>query len=437
MSEIQIGLLSIFMMLVLVQLGMHIAVALLLLSFVSVWAIKGDFDIAGGLLALSMTKSVASYSFGVIPLFVVMGMFVGISGVGRDTFEVAAQVFRSIRGGLGMATVAANAIFAAVNGTSIASASVFTRIAVPELLRLGYTPRFAVGAVAGSSVLGMLIPPSLLLILYGIIAEVSIGDLFTAGIVPGVVLAILFAIMIWTLATFFPNFVMAGPAADRPPVTQHSALILLTKMAPISLLIVLVLGGIYGGVFTPTEAGAVGALGAMLLAIARRSLSFKILWEILIETGHVTASILFLLVAAHLYATMLALSGLPDFLGAWMQKSGLGFYGIMSVYLVVIILLGCILDSASIMLILLPLILPIMSALHVNLVWFGIITVVAIEIGLLTPPLGVAVFVVKNNMQDERVTVNDIFAGAAPFALTMLLLVLMLLAVPGMATLLL
>jgi len=436
-SEIQIGLLSIFMMLVLVQSGMHIAIALLLLSFVSVWAIKGGFEVAGGMLALSMTKSVASYSFGVIPLFVVMGMFVGISGVGRDTFEVAAQIFKSIRGGLGMATVVANAIFAAVNGTSIASASVFTRIAVPELLRLGYTPRFAVGAVAGSSVLGMLIPPSLLLILYGIIAEVSIGDLFTAGIVPGIVLAVLFGVTIWILATFFPRFVMAGAAGDRAPVTQHSTPVLLSKMSPITLLIVVVLGGIYGGVFTPTEAGAVGALGAMLLAIARRSLNWNTLWGILIETGHVTASILFLLVAAHLYAAMLALSGLPDFLGTWMQKSGLGFYGIMWVYLVVIIVLGCILDSASIMLILLPLILPIMSALNIDLVWFGVITVVAIEIGLLTPPLGVAVFVVKNNMQDDRISVNDIFAGAAPFAFTMLLMVFLLLVEPRLATILL
>ena len=208
-------------------------------------------------------------------------------------------------------------------------------------------------------------------------------------------------------------------------------------MVPITLLILVVLGGIYGGVFTPTEAGAVGALGAMLLALARRTLSLKSLWAILIETGHVTASILFLLVAAHLYATMLALSGLPDFLGTWMRESGLGFNGIIWVYLVVIIVLGCILNSASIMLILLPLILPIVSALNVDLVWFGVITVVAIEIGLLTPPLGVAVFVVKNNLHDDRISVNDIFVGAAPFAFTMLLLVLLLIAVPKIATVLL
>lgn len=437
MSEVQIGLLTIFLMLLLVQSGMHIAVALLLLSFGGVWAIKGDFTVAGSLLALSTTKSVASESFGVIPLFIVMGMFVGISGVGRDTFDVAAQLFRSIRGGLGTATVMANAIFAAVNGTSIASASVFTRIAVPELLRLGYTPRFSVGVVAGSSVLGMLIPPSLLLILYGIIAEVSIGDLFTAGIVPGIVLAIMFSLMIWILATYFPKFVMQDGSVAREEPTLFTAPQLLAKLVPITLLILLVLGGIYGGVFTPTEAGAVGALGSMILAIVRRALDFRKLWEILIETGHVTASILFLLVAAHLYATMLALSGLPDFLGNWMRESGFGFYGILFVYLIVVIILGCILDSASIMLILLPLVLPIMTALDVNLVWFGVLTVLAVEIGLLTPPLGVAVFVVRNNLQDDRISVNDIFAGAGPFAFTMLLLTLLLVAYPRLATILL
>lgn len=437
MSSIEIGLTSIALMLVLVQSGMHIAVALMLLSFVSVWLIKGDFQIAGSLLALSMTKSVASYSFGVIPLFVVMGMFVGSSGVGRDTFEVAAQIFRRLRGGIGMATVAANAVFAAVNGTSIASASVFTRIAVPELLRLGYTPRFSVGVVAGSSVLGMLIPPSLLLILYGIIAEVSIGDLFTAGILPGVVLSILFATVIWLLATLFPRFVWAEGVGREGQAKLHPPGVLAAKSAPIVLLILLVLGGIYGGVFTPTEAGAVGALGAMILAILRRTLTLRGLWEILLETGHVTASILFLLVAAHLYATMLALSGLPDFIGHWIQTSGLGYAGMIAVYLVIVVLLGCILDSASIMLILLPLILPVMAQQGADLIWFGILTIVAVEIGLLTPPLGVAVFVVKNSLKDSEVTLNDIFAGAAPFALTMLLLVFLLLAIPKLATLLL
>src|SRR5690606_20746827 len=166
--------------------------------------------IAGKVMAQAGSESIANYSFGTIPLFVVMGLLVGISGIGRDTFDVAGQLFRIFRGGLGMGTVAANAIFAAVNGTSIASASVFTRIAVPELMRLGYTPRFAVGVVAGSSVLGMLIPPSLLLILFGIVAETSIGDLFTAGIVPGLLLAVIYCVVIGAMAHFWPSFILTG-----------------------------------------------------------------------------------------------------------------------------------------------------------------------------------------------------------------------------------
>ncbi|MFT5180930.1 MAG: C4-dicarboxylate transporter DctM subunit, partial [Alphaproteobacteria bacterium] len=175
MSDLQVGIAAIVAMIVLIQTGMHVAVVLMLVSFVSVWMIKDNPNIAGRLVAQASESAIAQYNFGVIPLFVVMGLLVSASGMGRDTFDVAAQSFRNVRGGLGMATVSANAVFAAVNGSTIASASVFTKIAVPELLRLGYSPRFSVGVVAGSSILGMLIPPSLLLIVFGIIAEVSIG----------------------------------------------------------------------------------------------------------------------------------------------------------------------------------------------------------------------------------------------------------------------
>jgi C4-dicarboxylate transporter, DctM subunit len=432
-----IGLASVLGMLILIQTGMHIAIALLLLSFVGVWFIRGDFFVAGDMLSLAARESIASYSFGVIPLFVLMGLFVSVSGVGRDTFDVASHVFRRLKGGLGMATVAANAVFAAVNGTSIASASVFTRIAVPELLRLGYTPRFSVGIVAGSSVLGMLIPPSLLLILYGIIGEVSIGELFTAGIVPGLLLAAMFCLTIVLLVMLKPSFVMAegGAGGDAAPAEAISRLA--AKSAPILLLILLVLGGIYGGVFTPTEAGAVGALGSLLLALHRRSLGGGQFWHVLVETGHVTAAISFLLIAAHLYATMLALSGLPGAISDWATTSGVG-HGVMLLgYLVLIVLLGTILDSASIMLIVLPLALPIAAGFGVNLVWFGIVTVIAVEIGLLTPPLGVACFVIKSNLEDDRITLGDIFAGAFPFAVTMLFALALVVLIPQLATILL
>ena len=433
MDNATIGLLSIGAMLVLIQLGMHISIALILLSFVGVWAIRGDFVIAGDMLSLSALESIAYYSFGVIPLFILMGLFVDVSKIGRDTFDVASSMLRRVRGGLGMATVGANAVFSAVNGTSIASASVFTKVAVPELLRLGYSPRFSVGVVAGSSVLGMLIPPSLLLILFGIIAEVSIGQLFTGGIVPGLVLSALFVGLIFILVRHAPGFVYAQGVRTTVP-GQLGLVQMLGRSAPIVLLILLVLGGIYGGIFTPTEAGGVGAMGAFALALAKRALTWRKLWDTLLETGHVTASISFLLIGAHLYANMIALSGLPDALGSWMAASGYGFYTLLAVYLLLILVLGTILDSASIMLIVIPLVLPIMQQFDVDLVWFGILTVITVEVGLLTPPLGVACFVIRSNLQDARITLNDIFIGAAPFALTMLLLILAIICFPVIVT---
>ncbi|WP_375690817.1 TRAP transporter large permease [Pseudooceanicola sp. LIPI14-2-Ac024] len=431
MSNVEIGIASIVAILVLIQLGMHVAIALMAVSFFGVFAVKGSFLVAGKLLSHAALDGVARYSFGVIPLFVLMGVLVGACGLGRDVFDVAGQLFRRFRGGLGIATVFANAVFAAVNGTSIASASVFTKVAVPELIRQGYTPRFSVGVVAGSSVLGMLIPPSLLLILYGIIAEVSIGDLFTAGIIPGLILALFFCILIVGLAAFAPGFTGQPEKSDIP---EMSSATMLLKSAPIIALIVLVLGGIYGGFFTPTEAGGVGALGALIIAVVKGRLSGREVMRILLETGQVTASITFLIIAAHMYSRLLALTGLPGAMTGLLGAMDLGLYGLLVLYLLAIIMLGTILDSSSILLILLPLILPVVQPLGIDLVWFGIVTIIAVEVGLLTPPLGVACFVIKANIDDQRITLNDIFGGAAPFALVMVLMVALVLALPWLAT---
>lgn len=431
MSNVEIGIASIAAILILIQMGMHVAIALMTVSFFGVYLVKGKMIVAGSLLSQAALDGVARYSFGVIPLFVLMGVLVGACGLGRDVFDVAGQMFRKFRGGLGIATVFANAVFAAVNGTSIASASVFTKVAVPELVRQGYTPRFAVGVVAGSSVLGMLIPPSLLLILFGIIAEVSIGDLFTAGIVPGVILAIFFCAIIILMARFAPGFT-GNPGASDIPLMGRGTMIL--KSAPVLALVVLVLGGIYGGFFTPTEAGGVGAFGALIIAVVKGRLSGKEIGRILLETGQVTASITFLIIAAHMYSRLLALTGLPGAMTGLLASYELGLYGILVLYLIAIILLGTILDSSSILLILLPLILPVIAPFGVDLVWFGILTIIAVEVGLLTPPLGVACFVIKANLDDDRITLNDIFAGAAPFAITMVLLVALVVALPWLAT---
>lgn len=431
MTGLEIGIGSLAVMVALVYAGLHVSIALALTSFIGVWLMRDSPVLAGRLLSLSINDSISSYIFGVVPLFVLMGLVVSQAQIGRDTFDVANRAFGRIKGGLGIATVGANTLFAAITGISIASAAVFARVAVPEMLRVGHTKRFATGVVAGSSVLGMLIPPSLLLILYAVLSEQSVGDLFIAGVLPGLVLAAAFSVMIWLLATRLPGF--TGRAVPADP-GEDTAVGLAAKVAPIALLIALVLGGIYGGLFTPTEAGAVGALGAIVLAVAKRRLPLKGLWKVTIETGHITASICFLIVAATMYSRMLSMSGLPTAVTEWIIAAEIGIYGFIAAYVLLLIVMGTILDASSIMLIVLPLALPIAQALGLDLVWFGIITVLAVEIGLLTPPLGLSVFVIKGTLSDMDVSLGDIFAGAAPFALVMLFVLTLVVAFPGLAT---
>jgi tripartite ATP-independent transporter DctM subunit len=431
MSPLQIGLLAIAGILVLIYSGMHVSIALALLSFLGVWLIRDSFTVAGKLLALTAGDSISNYAFGVVPLFVLMGMFISVSDIGQDMFQVADRIFRRIKGGLGVATVAANAVFAAVTGISIASAAVFTKVAVPEMIKLGYRPRFSVGVVTGSSVLGMLIPPSLLLILFGVLTETSIGDLFKAGILPGILLAAAFTCLILFLAYQYPAYVMdpgrSSQSLERRRMTLWSAI---WKLTPIVLLVILVLGGIYSGWFTPTESGAVGALGALLLALGKRRMTWRKLWEVLVETGYVTVSILFLIIAANMYARMLAMSGITGFLGDWIANSGLGLYGFTFIFIIVVFFMGTILDSSSILMIVVPLTLPIMDRMSIDYVWFGLITVVAIEVGLITPPLGIAAYVVKSTLDDQNISLGDVFSGAFPYVIIMVLVLILLVIFP-------
>lgn len=438
MNGLDIGLLSMAAIVVLIYAGMHVSIALCLVSLIGVWAIKGNFALAEKLLALAASDAVSSYEFGVVPLFVLMGLLVSVAGIGRDTFSAANALLRGIRGGLGIATVVANAAFAAVTGISIASAAVFTKIAVPEMLRLGYQPQFALGAVAGSSVLGMLIPPSLLLIIFGLLSEQSIGDLFIAGIVPGLVLGAAFCAMILLYAYFAPAKVqqttnsVRRDTADTLTIAQS-----LLRLLPLVGLVVLVMGGIYAGWFTPTESGAIGALGALVLALARRRLTLASAWRVLIETGYVTVSILFLIISANIYSRLLALSGMPQALDAWVTSSHFSFYHLLFVYVAIVVAMGTLIDAVSIMLIMVPMFLPPLASYHVNLVWFGIVTVIAVEIGLLTPPFGLSVYVIKSTLHDPRVSLGDIFKGAAPYAVVMFLVLLLIIFVPEIALVLL
>ncbi|WP_372023663.1 TRAP transporter large permease [Tistrella mobilis] len=434
MTGLEIGLLSILALLLLIWAGMHVSVALGLVSLLAIWEVRGRWSVAAAAIAQAALDSIDSYVFGVVPLFVLMGYLVGVSDLGRDAFRLADRVVGRLRGGMGVATVGANAAFAAVTGISIASAAVFTKVAVPEMMRLGYLPRFAVGVVAGSSVLGMLIPPSLLLILYAVVAEQSVGDMFLAGIGPGLLMALVFGIYIVLLARFRPDRVQPLAAAQAAAAARRDRPgNVFAEGAPLVGLIALVLGGIYGGLFTPTEAGAVGAAGALLVAVARRRLDARGFWKVLVETGHVTASISLLIIAASLYSRMLALTGVPEAMGALFADAGLGPVGFLVVYVAIAVLLGTILDSSSILLILVPLALPVVDGFGMNLVWFGVVTVIAVEVGLLTPPLGLSVFVIRSTLDDPRITLGDVFAGALPFAMLMLLVILLISLMPAIA----
>jgi tripartite ATP-independent transporter DctM subunit len=430
-TPLAIGVASLAAMVVLIVAGLHVAIALLLLSFLGVYLIRGNVDTAMALLAQAASDTVQSYDFGVVPLFVLMGLLVSTANLGADLFDVAHRLFRRVAGGLGIATVFANAIFAAITGISIASAAVFTKVAVPEMLRYRYTPEFATGCVAGSSVLGMLIPPSLLMIVYAFLAERSVGEMFLAGVLPGLLLATLFSAGIYAMAKLGPAYVGGAPAgAAAPPL---GAAEIAVKLLPILGLVALVLGGIYGGLFTATEAGAVGALGALVIALARRRLSRAVLWEVLVETGRITVAVLFLIIAANLYSRMLALSGLPQGVVAWMASMGFGVAGFLAVYIAIVLFLGCVIDSISIMLIVLPLLLPVARDLGIDLVWFGVITVIAVEIGLLTPPFGLSVYTVRSTLADSRIGLFTIFRGTFPFVAMMFLTLLVVIAFPGVS----
>ena len=437
-SDTMIGLLCIVGSLVLVQSGMHIAIALMALSFVGVGVIL-NFEVAGKMLASSSISSISNYTFGVIPLFVIMGLIIGRTTIGRDLFTAAGQLLRRVIGGVGMATVAANAVFAACTGTSIASASVFTRIAVPEMERKGYTTRFAVGVVGGSSILGMLIPPSLLFIVYGVIANESIADLFVAGVIPGILMALAFCCCIVVLIFVRPKFVFQDPTVGEIHVDSEklTSVSLIKALMPVVILVSVVIGGIYLGFFTPTEAGGVGAFAALLLGVSRREMNLPLLWDVALETGRVTAAIIFLLMAAQIYSQMLTLTGLPSTLNDWMTENEFAFLTFIIGYVVLLIIMGTFLDSLSIMLIVVPFALEFLDGFGGNVVWFGVITIVAVEIGLLTPPLGLSCFVIKANMDRPDVAVSDVFWGALPFVLIMLLVLIILIIWPWLSLVLL
>jgi C4-dicarboxylate transporter DctM subunit len=431
MDPVNIALLTIVGVFALVLIGVHIGVSLALLSVIGIWAITGKFAVAVSLLNTTAYQSVMDYVFAVIPLFVLMGLLANLSGATRDLFDSAEALLGRVRGGLGIATVIANAIFAAITGVSVASAAVFSKLAIPEMLRIKYDRKFAFGIVAGSAILGMLIPPSILMIVYGVLTEQSIGRLFLAGIGPGLLVSAVLSAGIWLRVRLNP--LVAGDPSSLPPLTFRTMVRAAVKPWGVVLLICLVLGGLYGGFFTPTEAGAIGASGALVLTIMARQLNWSSGVEVLAEIGRATASIFLLLIAAQMYSRMLTISGLAAALSDWAATLPVAPIVLVLAFVAVFLMLGMIIDSVSILLLTIPIMYPVIIKLGFDPIWFGMVAIISIEIGLLTPPFGMVAFAMQSALGDTA-TLEEIFAGSLPFMLLLLVALALVIALPGIST---
>jgi tripartite ATP-independent transporter DctM subunit len=436
MDSLTIAGIMILLLFVVVVSGVFVGIGLSFLSVVGLWWISGDLSVAANLVGSTTYNALMDYVFGVVPFFVSMGLLANISGASTDLYTAFNLVTRRIRGGLGVATVFANAVFAAITGVSVASAAVFSKVSLPEMLKHGYNKKFALGVVAGSSVLGMLIPPSILFVIYGVISEEAIGRLLIAGILPGLVLTAIYSVGITIMVRRKPELVMAEGANGTlmlPRLPAREYLRAFSSCWGIVALILITLGGIWAGFFTPTEAGAVGAFGALVLGLVKRKVSFSGFWEVLLETGIVTAGIFFLLISAQMYSRMLALSGLVEWGSKFVISLNFPPLAVILMFIIVWLILGCLIDSASIMLLTLPLMIPIVKELGYSLIWFGVVSVIVIEMGLLTPPFGMVVFAMKSALGGE-VKIEEIFQGSYPFLLMMALATVIIIAFPILST---
>src|SRR5512136_1192671 len=431
MTPETIALVSVVFVFTLIVLGVHVGITLAAMSVLGIWAITGKATVALNILQVTAYSAVMDYVFAVVPLFVLMGLFSTLAGATRELFNAAQFFLGRIRGGMGIATVIANAVFAAITGVSVASAAVFSKIAYPEMKRLQYDKKFGLGIVAGSAILGMLIPPSVLMIVYGVVTEQGIGKLFIAGILPGLVVAAVLSIGIRTMIYFKPA--LGGLMEKAEPFTFRNALHAVARCWAVVLLILLVLGGIWGGLFTPTEAGAVGAAGGFLLVLVKGKLNLRELWRVLLDGGQTTASIFLLLICAQMYSRMLTISGLASRISEGATTLPVPPWVIIAGFIVVFLILGCIIDSTSIILLTIPIMHPVAVKLGYDPIWFTIVSIVTIEIGLLTPPFGMVVFAMKSSLGDEA-KIEVIFVGSTPFMLMLAIALAIIIAFPILST---
>ncbi|MFC1979595.1 TRAP transporter large permease [Chloroflexota bacterium] len=412
MSPFVIGIIGIFVLFLLFAFQMHIGVALGLVGLVGFSCLAG-LDKGLPILGLSPYSTSFSYSFTVIPLFVLMGEFISRSGLGREIYHTAYQWVGPFPGGLAMATVAGCAGFAAVSGSSTATAATLGTVSLPEMKRYKYDSAFSTGALAAGGTLGILIPPSVTFILYGQLAEQSIGQLFIAGILPGILLATMFMLYIYIRTRLNPAIGPRGPKVDL-----KDKLISLKGSWGILVLFLLVIGGIYFGIFTPIEAAGIGALGAFFFSLGTRRLTWQVIRGSLNATVQTTAMIMVIIIGAMIFSYFLAISRIPFELANFTTTSGLPNYVVLSLIFLIFLALGCIMSGFAVIILLVPIVFPAIVALGFDPIWFGVIVVVLIEMGLVTPPVGMNVYVIGGIAKD--VPMYTIFRGVIPFFLVML-----------------
>jgi tripartite ATP-independent transporter DctM subunit len=371
-------------------------------------------------------RTVTDWNFAVVPLFLLMGSFATTSGMSRELFRAANALLGHLRGGLGIATIAACGGFAAICGSSVATAATFSRVAYPEMRRYGYPQSFATGVIAAGGTLGIMIPPSTVFAVYGLITEQDIGKLFVAGILPGILAIFMYMATITVIGYARPGFLPAGRRTDWAERIDAMRDVWATL-----LLFVFVIGGIYGGVFTATEAAGMGAGGAFLIGIARGRLSRADIVRSLLEATRTTAAVFTVLIGAILFGYFLPIAQTPQKVTEFLTGLGLGRYGVLALIMVMYLVLGCLMDALAMIILTVPIVFPVIKQLGFDPIWFGVIIVMTVELGLIHPPVGMNIFVIKSVIEDAKI--STIFYGVLPFIITDIVRLILLIAFPMIA----
>jgi len=426
MSPELVGIIGIAVLLVLFAFRMSVGLSMLLVGFLG-YSYLVSTQAGLSKLGVDPFATASFYSLSVIPLFVLMGMFLSYGGLGRDLYKAVDTWMRHLRGGLAMATIGACAAFAAVSGSATATSATMATVALPEMKRYNYKDSLATACVAAGGTLGILIPPSVILILYGILTEERIGQLFIAGILPGVLQAVLFMLAIYLQVKRNPSL-----APLRPEAAFKDKLTSLMKVWPVLVIFVLAMGGIYLGVFTPTEAGAVGAFGAFIISLVTGRFSRGTLVGSLDQAARTTAMIFLIVIGATVFGHFLAVTKIPFELSDFIAGLGISRYIVMALVLFLLFVLGTFMEGIAILVLSMPILYPLVIDLGFNGVWFGVIMVVMLNIGLVTPPVGINVYITGGVAKD--VPLQTIFRGVIPLWIAMIVCAILLVAFPQIAT---